>query len=59
MEWMIVPGSGLPDQVSNAIIHHVTCKIFTAFTARAHDCPLNHSMAINKAFDRLTGHFAE
>ena len=29
------------------------------FTARAHDCLLNYSMAINKAFDRLNGCFTE
>ena len=31
-----IPGSGLPDQVSNAIIHHVTCKIFTDFSRPGH-----------------------
>jgi hypothetical protein len=31
-----IPGSGLPDQVSNVIIHHVTCKIFTALSQPGH-----------------------
>ena len=41
---------------------NLTCDMqnfHSPFTAQAHDCSLNHSMTLNKAFDCLIGPFAE